>query len=70
MLYFVQKRRNKDYVPDDEKGKVRSMCEVLDRAITKGIQQGIQQGKAEAEQVILLLKEQIKKLEMQLAMRP
>ena len=36
----------------------------------QGIQQGIQQGKAEAEQVILLLKEQIKKLETQLAMRP
>lgn len=65
--YFVQKRRNKDYVPDDErvmqhvdevlkllsvmtgddrfekllyvdneKGGVRNMCEVLDRAINKG----------------------------------
>ena len=73
--YFVQKRRNKDYIPDDErviqhvdevlkllsvmtgddrfekilyvddeKGGVRNMCEVLDRAINKGVQQGIQQG--------------------------
>ena len=75
--YFVQKRRNKDYKPDDErimehvdevlkllsvmtgddrfeellyidneKGRVRSMCEVLDRAINEGISQGISQGES------------------------
>lgn len=33
----------------------------------QGMQQGIQRGRAESEQTILLLKEQIKKLESQLA---
>ena len=44
--------------------------EAIEDARAEGMRQGIQQGKAEAEQVILLLKEQIKKLETQLAMRP
>ena len=73
--FFVQKRLNKDYEPDDkrviehvdavlkllsvmtgdnkyesilysdyEKGQVKTMCEVADRLISKGIKQGIKQG--------------------------
>lgn len=69
--FFVQKRKNKDYIPDDEReikhvdavlkllsvmtgdnryetilsagdmgGKVRRMCDVMDRVLNKGLQQG------------------------------
>ena len=72
--FFVQKRKNKDYEPDDdreiqhvdevlkllsvmtgdhqyenilysnEKKEVKTMCEVAERLVNKGIKQGIQQG--------------------------
>ena len=73
--YFVQKRKNKDYVPDDkreiqhvdavlkllsvmtgdkrygkfldgnnEKGKVNTMCEVVDRLVNMGRSEGVREG--------------------------
>ena len=52
-----------------EDAREEGMKQGIAEGMQQGIQQGIQQGRAEAEQVILLLKEQIQKLEKQLAMR-
>jgi len=52
-----------------EEGRLKGMQEGMQEGIQQGMQQGIQQGRKEAEQVILRLKEQIQKLEKQLAMR-
>ena len=50
--FFVQKRKNKDYIPDDpteikQKKGVRSMCDVAERLEKMGIAKGIEIGKSE-----------------------
>lgn len=49
------------------KGMQQGIQQGMQQGMQQGIQQGIQRGRAESEQTILLLKEQIKKLESQLA---
>lgn len=50
-----------------EQGMQQGMQQGMEQGMEQGIQQGIQRGRAESEQIIMLLKEQIKKLEKQLA---
>ncbi|MBQ7832741.1 MAG: hypothetical protein IJ336_04090, partial [Lachnospiraceae bacterium] len=50
-----------------ERGIEQGIEQGIERGIEQGIEQGIAQGRAESEKTILMLKEQIKKLERQLA---